>query len=90
MQKEIYAIYDVKAETYSQPIFMVNEKVLLRDCYTMLRQDTAYAAHPEDYSIYHLGLYEDTSGQIDLNSEPKFLYKFIELKNQLEASTNEA
>lgn len=89
MKKEIYAIYDVKAEMYSQPVFVINEKVLLRDCYQMLQQDTAYAHHPEDYSIYHLGVWEDTTGQIDLTAEPKFMYKFRDLQNHLEASENE-
>lgn len=65
MKLETYAIYDAKAESYGQPFFLQNDGVAIRlfagyanDKKTMIGQ------HPEDFSIFWIGTYDDSNGEI--------------------------
>ncbi len=65
MIKEIFAVYDSKAEVYSTPMFMRNKGEALRSWADICNDDKAvYNKHPQDYSLFHIGTFSETTGEI--------------------------
>lgn len=65
MIHKIYAVFDSKAGTYTPPFFQHQEAMAIRtfgDCCN----DTGhtFGKHPEDYTLFNLGIYDDTTGTI--------------------------
>jgi len=66
MKFQAYTIYDSKEEIYCQPFFLLNEAVAIRQLSDMVNDEkTKISKHPADYSLWHLGSYEDSSATID-------------------------
>lgn len=65
MIHKIYAVYDSKAESYTPPYFQHTEAMALRifgD--TCNDKGHTFGMHPEDYTLFHLGEYDDSTGTI--------------------------
>lgn len=65
MIHKIYSVYDSKAQTYTPPFFQHQEAMALRT-FTDCCNDPGhtFGMHPDDYTLYHLGTYNDNSGTI--------------------------
>ena len=65
MIHNIYAVYDSKAETYTPPFFQHHKAMALRT-FTDACNDKGhtFGMHPEDYTLYDLGTYDDAIGTI--------------------------
>ena len=46
----------------------------------LARPDSHYGKHPEDFSLYRLGTFDDGSGSFELLPEPKFVVALRSLK----------
>lgn len=70
MITNIYAIYDLKAKVFNQPFFLQNDDVAIRTC-TSLANDTMTQCgqYPEDYVLYNLGQYDDSTGHMSSTQE---------------------
>jgi hypothetical protein len=65
MKLEIYTIYDSKEAIYYQPHFFLNDDVALRTFGDMANDEQSkISKHPEDYTLWHLGSYEDSSATL--------------------------
>jgi hypothetical protein len=65
MIKQIYSIYDMKAECFTSPIVQVNEEISKRIWVeTIADENSQFAKHPFDYALFHLGSFDDTSGVV--------------------------
>lgn len=65
MIHEIFAVYDSKAEAYTPPFFQHQEAMALRtftDCCN--DKEHTFGKHPEDYTLFNLGKYDDSNGTI--------------------------
>lgn len=84
MVKNIYVIYDSKAGLYNTPFFMLNDAVALRS-FTDLAQDksTDVGRHPEDFTLYKIGLYDDVSADIKLSKPAETMCRAIEVVSNL-------
>lgn len=83
MKLEVYTVRDDKAEAYLQPFYMQNESLAIRamtDCITDANHQ--FAKHINDYSLYHLGTYSDSSGKFELNDSPKHLINLVDLRGE--------
>jgi len=61
----IYAIHDNKANAYLPPFFLHNHNMARRtfgDC--IQDPEHAFGKHPDDYSLWELGEFNDTTGEI--------------------------
>lgn len=75
MLLNIYCIFDEKAGAYAPPIFLQKDGMALRAFEDEVNNDRSRIhAHPEDYSLYKLGSFNDESGKIDSNI-PEFMVK---------------
>lgn len=76
----VFAVYDEKAQAYSKVLGVhATVNVAIRD-FTLACQnpETFYHRFPMDYSLYHLGTYDDDSGKITSFPEPRFVIRASE------------
>jgi len=66
MQKNLYSVFDRKANVYSNPFTSINDQVATR-MFAHACRDTAsdVGMFPNDYSLHFVGVFDDESGQID-------------------------
>ena len=68
MNLNIYSIKDSKAGTFSQPFYSVNHSTAIRSFNASLQDATnPLSNYPQDFSLYHLGTWEDREARITLN-----------------------
>jgi len=80
---QMFTVYDVKAATYSQPITAPTINVMSRILGDVLAEGQhAYAKHPEDYVLFHLGAFDDLVGHIELLKAPNSLFSLKSLTPQ--------
>ena len=61
-----YSIYDNKAAIYLPPFYNTNDQVAIRTFTDILQNpNTPMNRHPEDYSIYHVGYFNEETGSLD-------------------------
>lgn len=80
MKQSMFSIYDSKADAYLPPFFLHNEFMALRvftDCAN--DQTHQFGKHPEDYTLFELGSFEDSNAKIALHDTPKSIAVAIEL-----------
>jgi len=79
MQKVYYAVYDRKAEMYSQPFLEIKDGTAIRAVQDIVinNKDHAFAKHPSDFSLHRLGSFDETTGIITGQEKPN---KIIEME----------
>lgn len=63
MRLNVYTIFDSASQAYMRPFFMQSDGQALRS-FTDIAQDADHdiGKHPEDYSLYRIGTYDDAKG----------------------------
>lgn len=70
----VYSVRDLKAAAFAPPFFLGRDEVALRTFSDALKDPShPMAAHPEDYHLYRLGEFDDSTGVLVPSPEPKFL-----------------
>lgn len=72
MKTELFCIYDAKAKFYNKPFNFPNTQTAMR-MFTDLANDpnSEICKHPEDYTMFHLGSYDDEQAKITVNKIPE-------------------
>lgn len=74
MLHKIYSIHDKKAEAYLPPFFLHSQGMAIRAFSDLVKQEKhPFHLHPEDYTLFEIGEYDDTSGRITPNESPNSL-----------------
>lgn len=82
---KIFTVFDSKAEAYLPPFFLGSTGLAIRSFTdTVNGTDNNIAQHPEDYTLFELGEYDDANAIINQYSTPKSLGVAIEFKTQQE------
>jgi hypothetical protein len=73
MKKVYYAVYDRKAEMYSQPFLEIKDGTAIRAVQDIVinSKDHAFAKHPRDFTLFRLGEFDETTGVITGQDKPK-------------------
>lgn len=84
MKQLIFTVYDQKAHAYTPPFFIHTAEMALRGFGDAVNDPPgpnqhAFAKHPEDYSLYCLGSFNDTSAHFELKKEAELITKGIHL-----------
>jgi hypothetical protein len=84
MKQQIFSIYDEKSEAYNTPFFQNHINQAIRS-FSDLSKDpkTTISRHPQDFSLYHIGEYDDVNSSIQSFNEPKFLARATEFNNTI-------
>lgn len=80
MINRLFAVQDSKAGAFHAPFCAPSEGVAVRmmlDCVN--REGHPYAMHPEDYTLYEVGEFEDTDGRVS-GSQPRSISNLASLK----------
>lgn len=79
---QAFAVRDIKSELYSQPHFVQTLAVALRGFQTACEDtSTQLNAHPEDFSLYHIGSFNIENGQLE-NIIPQQISNASEFQNK--------
>ena len=70
MKHFICAVYDSKAETFGQPAFFQTLGIAERAFLDNTKKDEMMKNHPRDFTLFHLGSYEDSTGFFDSLTAP--------------------
>lgn len=75
MEMVICAIRDVKSEVFAQPWFVQKPAAAVRSFIDLVNggDDSMVSKHPEDFQLYELGIYNDSTGRITPHELPKLL-----------------
>lgn len=84
MKLNIYAIYDDAASAYMSPFFMHNHGLATRAFTDQVNAETPnqISEHPEQFALFQLGEYDDSTGLIESLGSPKPMGRGNEYKNQ--------
>lgn len=67
MTQKVYAIRDIKADTFGSPVVVPQLGVLLRDLQRLVNDPQSQhpmSMYPQDFAVYQLGDYDDRKGQL--------------------------
>ena len=85
MIHQMFTIFDSKAEVYNKPFYFINETVAIRAAYDLIQAgDSEIAKHPEDFTMFHMGEFDDTSATFNLKEAKTVLCNFQEIAAAVE------
>ena len=62
----MFSVYDIKAEAYLTPFFMMNDKVAMRAFGDMANnEEHMFNKHPTDYALMEIGVYDEETGKVE-------------------------
>lgn len=80
--KYYFAVKDLAVQAFGNPFLVRSSGEAMRSFQDEVNRDpkeSPIAAHPEDYELYKIGEYNDTTGEI-VGLEPELLARAKELK----------
>ena len=83
MKQLVFVVYDAKAEIYEKPFHMQTKGQALRG-FTDVANDkeTSIGQHPEDYTLFEIGEYDNLKGNYEMLPTKKSLGLAIEFLEQ--------
>lgn len=73
---EVVSIRDSKVTAYSQPMFFVTKGAAIRAFHDEAkRPDSQVHAHPEDFALFHIAVFDDNTGSIVSLVQPEQIAK---------------
>ena len=77
----IYSIFDAKINEYQTPFFAKADGAVIRGVMdAMENQQSDLARHPEDFTVFKLGAFDEETASIDLCASPVVVCNVWELK----------
>lgn len=74
MKLEIFSVWDDKARAHIVPFFLPNKDMAMRSFHDAGADPLhMFGKHPEDYRLYKMGEFEDTTGKFTLLDKPENL-----------------
>lgn len=90
MIDQIFAVHDSKADAYLPPFFMHNQQMAIRtfsDCVNAA--DHTFNHHPDDYTLFHLGEFDNEQALLLPRSAPLSLGNGVEfISHQISGNEN--
>lgn len=78
---QIFAVFDKKAIAYAYPTFAHQKGQAIRSFENAVNDDkTQFAHNPEDFSLWHLGEWDDVTGIITPLTAPQHIEEALTLK----------
>ena len=84
MKLKIYTLHDKAAAAFTTPFFMANDGLAIRAFQDNINSDKEdnIMLHPEQFTLYQTGEFNDINGTITALGEPKIIAHGIELVNE--------
>jgi len=66
MVRKVFAVYDSKSQLYGQPFFVRTIQEALRSWSDICNDpETTFYKHPGDYTLFHLGEFNEETGRME-------------------------
>lgn len=79
MNTKIFSIYDEASQAYMMPFFSPQNASAIRAVVTQLKDpNSMLAQHPDDFTLYAVGFYDDRTGLIEANTVPELVGKLVD------------
>lgn len=80
MLLKMFTIRDARAKAYMQPFFSLNSDTAIRSVEMCLRDPNhEFSKNPNDYSVYEIGEYDDTTGMVEPGVQPEYVCNLVDL-----------
>lgn len=80
MELKMYSVRDSKGEIFNVPFYKKTHGEAERDFATLTRDEKSQInMYPEDYDLYYIGEYDDSTGKIKSLETPQHIVKAIQL-----------
>jgi len=80
MLHSMFSIYDSKVGAYLPPFYMQTKPAAIRAITdTISDPNHQFAKHPEDYTLFYLGTYEDNTSKFTVEETPQSICVLLEL-----------
>lgn len=74
MVLKAFAVLDIKANAFLQPVFMPTVGMMTRAfADAVAREGHEFHKHPEDYRLAYIGTFDDSSGRMEPLAAPEFI-----------------
>lgn len=74
MKVRAFAVFDVKAQVYMPPFFFAERGQGHRQFFDIVQnKDHPIGLHPEDYSLFEVGQYDDATGLLEPYKGPELV-----------------
>ena len=81
MKINAYVIFDKIAMLYNKPFYFINDQIAHRAALDLMSDPTCdIAKHPTDFTMFHIGDYEDTTAQFNQLDTPRVICHFHEIQ----------
>lgn len=79
---QVYSVYDAKAEAFMTPFYMQAKGQAIRAFTDTVNDDShAFSKHPQDYTLFEIGSWDDSNGSLISLDTPVSLGLGIEFKD---------
>lgn len=88
MKLKIFSIYDSKVSAFGTPFFQRSTGEAVRaftDAVNRKDSDNGFAMHPEDYTLFELGSWDDAMASVDMMDSPKSLGVAVQFKVEVKS-----
>ena len=84
MNQRMFTVYDHKASAYLLPFFSQTKGTAIRS-FTESCNDpqSTFFKYPEDFTLFELGEYDDSTAELFIHPSPEPIGKAIEFKNEV-------
>lgn len=80
MELKVIAVFDAKLDAFMIPAFMQTRGMAMRGFIDACKKEGhEFAKHPEDYTLFELGVYDQESGKFQNHKAPESLGAAIHL-----------
>lgn len=84
MNIAIYSVYDERVGAHQAPFFSHNDQTAVRlVSMEMQRLESIFHAHPEDFSLYVHGVFDDQAGTIEATEKPELVLRLSEVEQMM-------
>ena len=81
MIHQVFTVYDSKVEAFNTPFYFRTKGEAIRAfASTVNDSSSSLSAHPEDYTLFEIGSYDDSNASLDLHSAPVSVVTAVEVK----------
>lgn len=82
MMLHCVALFDKKARAFARPFFVAHTDLAIRSVSGEVNQGAVsdLSRHPEDFSLYLMGTFDDSNGYFQLTAQPVVIVEAVALK----------
>jgi hypothetical protein len=83
MQQRMYSIRDAKGEIFHAPFYKKTHGEAERDFTSLVNdQQSMPGKFPDDFDLYFVGTWDDTSGKVQTLDTPQHILKAVNVQNR--------